>query len=67
MGAAEATERGRVLREGDSLEVVERQLLLAGVEDVPEVLDPHRRRRVLPEPEKKNEWMDWWGFWIGRI
>lgn len=49
------------------LEVVERQLLLAGVEDVPEVLDPHRRRRVLPEPEKKNEWRDWWGFWIGRI
>ena len=41
-----------------SLEVLERELLLAGVEDVPEVLDPHRRRRRRspePEPEKKKK------------
>ena len=37
-----------------SLEVLERELLLAGVEDVPEVLDPHRRRSPEPEPEKKK-------------
>jgi len=38
--------------------VLERELLLAGVEDVPEVLDPHRRRRRRspePEPEKKKK------------
>jgi hypothetical protein len=36
------------------LEVLERELLLAGVEDVPEVLHPHRRRCSWrsPEPEK---------------
>jgi len=38
------------------LEVLERELLLAGVEDVPEVLHPHRRRCSWrsPEPEKKT-------------
>jgi hypothetical protein len=36
------------------LEVLERELLLAGVKDVPEVLHPHRRRCSwrLPEPGK---------------
>lgn len=44
--SAGAGERGRGTSEqgfGDSLEVVERQLLLAGVENVPQVLDPHGR------------------------
>jgi hypothetical protein len=36
-----------------SLEVLERELLLARVEDVPEVLHPHRSR-LSPEPEKKG-------------
>jgi hypothetical protein len=38
----------------DSLEVIERQLLLAGVENVPKVLDPHGlyRHPALPEPEE---------------
>jgi len=36
------------------LEVLEREQLLAGVEDVPEVLHPHRRRCSWrsPDPEK---------------
>jgi hypothetical protein len=35
--------------------VLERELLLAGVEDVPEVLDPHRRRSPEPEPELEKK------------
>lgn len=44
-GAGEGGRRTHANERGfwDSLEVVERQLLLAGVENVPQVLDPHGR------------------------
>lgn len=55
VGAAELHEpAGKIHAHLLVLEVLERELLLAGVEDVPEVLHPHRRRCSWrsPEPEK---------------
>lgn len=55
VGAAELHEpAGKIHAHLLVLEVLERELLLAGIKNVPEVLHPHRRRCSwrLPEPGK---------------